>query len=661
MITNLLKITPLIFLNVFIIYLVVLSQNEFVPILETYIPGGPNRTLINVQTNPETSIERSEYILTLTQNVNINNCPEVSLSPFDTVCPGTPAFDLTGGSPEGGTYSGDFVTDGMFDPVASGQGSFVITYTFEDESGCMGSASQTLTVGSGAPAQVVIDDIFNVLETNFVEFTYEDSVILPAGVDASGTITTPENPIHFNGAKEFQYDQVGNEITVNLAVTDVSIDFLLELTVEVLGLSTTENITGVASIGSINGSASYIVEANGNLTPNANATLEINNFDLSFQGGGILSDYLSTFIDLSGPLYENLITGVLESAILNWLEAPTFTLETIQNASVAFMVPSPACQGQEMVFTDNSVASAIATYNWDFGDGQTSDVNGDVSYTYGQPGEYTVTLTINDGGCEQSHSENVIVNPSPEVSLSPFDTVCPGTPAFDLTGGSPEGGTYSGDFVNDGMFDPVASGQGSFVITYTFEDESGCMGSASQTLTIDNNLPILSNFSVPVEPVQLGTTVSISVNFLDTNLYGVSIDWGDGNLEAGIIENDAIFGNHIYTMPGVYELTIHATDACDETSTLSYQYVVVFDPSSGFVTGGGWFESPMGAYYQDATLTGKANFGFVSKYKKGQSVPDGNTEFQFQTANLNFKSTSYDWLIVAGTKAMLKGNGNING
>ena len=59
---------------------------------------------------------------------------------------------------------------------------------------------------------------------------------------------------------------------------------------------------------------------------------------------------------------------------------------------------------------------------------------------------------------------------------------------------------------------------------------------------------------------------------------------------------------------------------------------------------------------------GKANYGFVSKYKKGASVPEGETEFQFHAAGLNFKSTSYQWLVVQGTsKAQYKGTGTING
>jgi hypothetical protein len=52
---------------------------------------------------------------------------------------------------------------------------------------------------------------------------------------------------------------------------------------------------------------------------------------------------------------------------------------------------------------------------------------------------------------------------------------------------------------------------------------------------------------------------------------------------------------------------------------------------------------------------------FVSKYKKGATEPTGNTEFQFKVADLNFKSSSYDWLVIAGAKAKFKGDGTING
>ncbi len=105
-------------------------------------------------------------------------------------------------------------------------------------------------------------------------------------------------------------------------------------------------------------------------------------------------------------------------------------------------------------------------------------------------------------------------------------------------------------------------------------------------------------------------------------------------------------------MPGVYTVKLTVTDNDSAASNESvYQFVVVYDPSGGFVTGGGWIDSPVNTAYQHMQTGGKATFGFVAKYKKGANVPDGDTQFQFKAGDLNFKSTSYEWLVVAGNKA----------
>jgi hypothetical protein len=116
----------------------------------------------------------------------------------------------------------------------------------------------------------------------------------------------------------------------------------------------------------------------------------------------------------------------------------------------------------------------------------------------------------------------------------------------------------------------------------------------------------------------------------------------------------------------VYLVKLTITDQCGNSTTTDTiggltALVVVFDPEGGHVTGGGWINSPAGAYTPNPSLTGKATFGFTSKYLPGRQIPSGNTEFQFRVANFNFKSTEYDFLVIAGSKATLKGSGKVNG
>jgi hypothetical protein len=116
-----------------------------------------------------------------------------------------------------------------------------------------------------------------------------------------------------------------------------------------------------------------------------------------------------------------------------------------------------------------------------------------------------------------------------------------------------------------------------------------------------------------------------------------------------------------FASAGVHDLCIRGTDAIGNAGSATCTPLVVYDPSAGFVTGGGWIDSPAGAYTLNPSLHGKANFGFVSKYLPGANVPSGNTQFHFHTANMTFRSVAYDWLVLAGARAQYKGTGALNG
>ena len=123
---------------------------------------------------------------------------------------------------------------------------------------------------------------------------------------------------------------------------------------------------------------------------------------------------------------------------------------------------------------------------------------------------------------------------------------------------------------------------------------------------------------------------------------------------------------YTFNEAGVYKVTLTVTDNGNFSGTADTvngleAIVVIYDPSAGFVSGGGWINSPPGAFVPMPELTGRISFGFVSRYLKGAMVPTGNTEFQFKAGNLNFSSTSYEWLVISGgRKAQYKGFGTIN-
>jgi FtsP/CotA-like multicopper oxidase with cupredoxin domain len=170
------------------------------------------------------------------------------------------------------------------------------------------------------------------------------------------------------------------------------------------------------------------------------------------------------------------------------------------------------------------------------------------------------------------------------------------------------------------------------------------------TITITNVAPAV------VVPVN--TLVTVTTEVLGT---APTYDWDDnGATSVGTHTVGALYtASHTFTQAGVY--TVTATVANLVFPASDSVLIVVYDPSAGFVTGGGQIASGAGAYPAAPLLTGTAHFGFVSKYKKGANVPDGQTQFKFQVANFDFNSTAYEWLVVAGAKAQYKGTGTVNG
>lgn len=116
-----------------------------------------------------------------------------------------------------------------------------------------------------------------------------------------------------------------------------------------------------------------------------------------------------------------------------------------------------------------------------------------------------------------------------------------------------------------------------------------------------------------------------------------------------------------FSEAGVHTLCVRGTDSTGNTGVPACTLLAIYDPTAGFVTGSGWIDSPAGAFAADPSLAGRARFGFIARYKKGTTTPEGRTQFQFQTGDLNFRSSDYQWLVVAGPNAKFKGTGTING
>ncbi len=133
----------------------------------------------------------------------------------------------------------------------------------------------------------------------------------------------------------------------------------------------------------------------------------------------------------------------------------------------------------------------------------------------------------------------------------------------------------------------------------------------------------VDHFEAIAEPAEINTEVSATGGVLDigkSQATGVtaSIVWGDGMCDIVPVEDGSIDAQHSYAEAGVFTLTLHvyagsaedwedcaAAELLELIDEATYSYVVIYDPDGGFMTGGGWIDSPEGAYRDDPLASGR--------------------------------------------------------
>jgi hypothetical protein len=300
----------------------------------------------------------------------------------------------------------------------------------------------------------------------------------------------------------------------------------------------------------------------------------------------------------------------------------------------------------------------------------------------------TVTVTDTDGATASasvpiSIEGKVTLGAPPIADAGPDRTVVEGSVmALDASGSSdPDGDvlSYTWSFVSTPVgVEPPAFGrtperptftppdEGVYVLRLTVSDGRTAPVSEEVTVTVVNDPPVVTITSPAAGALFPARAVSLHASFTDAGAHDEhtctvtwDVDQGTSPMP-GIVSELGHTCNAMQVLAaGVYTVRV-AVDDGTGTSNATVQ-IVVYDPTAGFITGAGTILSPSGALRADHTVSGIASFGFVSKYKKGTSVPSGETEFQLKFVSFRFHSATYQWLVVAGAKAQYKGTGEVNG
>jgi hypothetical protein len=192
--------------------------------------------------------------------------------------------------------------------------------------------------------------------------------------------------------------------------------------------------------------------------------------------------------------------------------------------------------------------------------------NGQFDPAVSGAGVFTITYSFTDGlGCSNTASTSVTVYTQPVVTFSPLPSTCINSPAFALTGGSPSGGTYSGNGVSNGMFNPATAGLGTHTITYTLAGSGGCTGSTTQTITVGTEpvvtLTVSQGIGCQSNTIYIGYGPQSLTVTAHTTATGVSYAWYKDN---ALIQG-ATASTLEVTTAGVYNVVVTDPSGCSSS------------------------------------------------------------------------------------------------
>ncbi len=269
-------------------------------------------------------------------------------------------------------------------------------------------------------------------------------------------------------------------------------------------------------------------------------------------------------------------------------------------------------------FTDTSIGNSISSWQWDFGDGNTSNSQ-NPTHNYAAAGTYIVCLIVNDVCFD-------------DTICQPVTITCPGPiPGFSVTSNlytADFTDTTTGNFVSSWLWDfgdgntstmqnpsHNYAAAGAYTVCLTVTDTCGT-DSVCQTVVITCPGPT-AGFSHVETGLTTALTDTSMGNFISSWLW----DFGDGNTST--MQNPS----HNYATPGTYTVCLTVTDTCGTDSVCQSVTVTCTPPSAGFT----WTTTLLNASFTDTSTTSSAFTGWMWDFGDGNTSTDQNPTHTYAT------------------------------
>ncbi len=512
--------------------------------------------------------------------VNGNSNLTLSSSQTDATCGqnnGSATVMVTGGS---GSYTYSW-SNGQTTATANNLSAGNHTVTVTDAEGCTGVI--TVTIGNSG----------NINLTSSSTDATCGSNIGSATVTATGG-TTPYSYLWDDG----QTTATASNLSAgshSVTVSDAS------------GCSNTTTVTVNQGTGTINVTATGTDATCGNNNGTATATPTSGTAPYTYNWSNGATT--STITNLAGGTYTVTVTDATGCS-----NTATATVNSVDDNPTVSISPSTStiCKGSDLQMTATTTGSSL-TYSWTATGGTFSDATiSNPVYSMNTPGTYTLTLTVDAGGCTASATATVTVEEGPTVHMVPCaEYSCTGEDiavSVDHATSSP-GLTYMWTATGGTFSDPTKPATkyhntvpGVYTITLTGTDPAyGCVATDTRVITVLN----LASEVTLVDPLSECGASDAKISATVTGGTGTySYEWSNG-----------VANQSMLTGLGAGTYTVTITDLESRCETISSITIESEGKNIGnFV----WYDSNENCK-QDSGETG---IGLVPVHLKGFG-PDG--------------------------------------
>ena len=464
----------------------------------------------------------------------------------------------------------------------TGQGPYQInwaapgTYTISldvTENGCNSGVATQQVVVNAVPTSTFTMDTAICTSAN-ANLVYTGTAAAGATYNwnfGAGTVVSGsgQGPYQINWAAPGNY-------TVSLQVIENGCISTTTVMPIVIHLMPTSNFT---IQGSICFGDSALVTYTGNGSPSAT-------YGWNFGGGTIMNGATGQgpyHISYPAPATYNVSLVVSEYSCISTTTTHPIVINPIPTATFT-IVPAAICELQSAQMTYTGNATAAAAYSWNFAGGTPPFLNvmGPNTVTYNTAGNYAVTLTVTENGCNSFPDTNyVLVNPLPIVNFSPnIDHGCDSILVL-FSNTSTGGGTYSWNF-GDGSGSTSTSPtnlyyNGTYSVHLIATTAAGCVDSLSYTNLINVIPSPIANFNASPDINVYTQLQNATYAFSNTSNFATIYSWNFGDGDTSNLTNP----NHQYMDTGMYQVTLIATNQFGCTDIITQGPYIVL-PNQNF-------------------------------------------------------------------------------